>query len=266
MKIDSSNTIAIFVECIFEHASLDRYKSRILLPNPEWLTEQDLQRSMTMIDTIWHMTRHSERLLTPRLPGKKHCYIGFTSLEKTNRVKNYDFFAHMPGKSKTRHTQEIINIWHKNKSLPQIRVQLYGDLSIPQWLKLGKLELYMGFIPEDAYSQLAENFGIHLCTSQMEGFGHYINESRHSAALILTLDAPPMNELIDKDRGLMIPFEKKMAHNQGERFMANEDAIAACIDTALTLSLNQRIELGENSRVRFLEERANFIERINDVL
>jgi hypothetical protein len=236
------------------------------LPNPEWLTDLDLQRAISMIDTIWHMTRHSERLLAPRLPDKKHCFIGFTSLERTNRVKDYGKFAHLPGKSRTRHTQEIINIWHKNKALPNIRVQLYGDLSIPQWLNLGNLELYMGFIQEKEYGELAENFGIHLCPSQMEGFGHYINESRYSAALILTLDAAPMNEMVSKDSGILIPFANKTTHHNGDRFMATEDAIAACIDAALNLSINQRIELGENAKTKFIEDRANFIARLHDAL
>ncbi|GAB9477560.1 hypothetical protein Gpo141_00014651, partial [Globisporangium polare] len=36
-----------------------------------------------------------------------------------------------------------------------------------------------------------------LCTSRMEGYGHYINQARVSGGVILTSDAPPMNELVE---------------------------------------------------------------------
>lgn len=37
---------------------------------------------------------------------------------------------------------------------------------------------------------------IHVCASEREGFGHYINEARAAGALVVSTDHPPMNELI----------------------------------------------------------------------
>lgn len=124
----------------------------------------------------------------------------------------------------------------------------------------------MGFLGDDEYRKLSENFGIHLCTSQMEGFGHYINESRQSSALILTLDAPPMNELITADCGILIPTTSSSPHNSGERYLATEDDIASSVDAALSLSISDRIELGENARKKFHEDRDYFIYRLNNAL
>ena len=51
-------------------------------------------------------------------------------------------------------------------------------------------------LPYDEYTQILNKAGIVLCCSLAEGFGHYINESKYYGNLILTTDAPPMNELI----------------------------------------------------------------------
>ena len=44
---------------------------------------------------------------------------------------------------------------------------------------------------------------VHMCPSLIEGWGQYIDEGRRAKAVVLTLDAPPMNELItDKSNGV----------------------------------------------------------------
>lgn len=37
---------------------------------------------------------------------------------------------------------------------------------------------------------------IHICASEREGFGHYINEARAAGAFIISTDHPPMNEFV----------------------------------------------------------------------
>ena len=47
---------------------------------------------------------------------------------------------------------------------------------------------------------------MHVCCSDAEGFGHYINEGRAHGALVrtVTTDAAPMNELVDESCGLLV--------------------------------------------------------------
>jgi glycosyltransferase involved in cell wall biosynthesis len=46
---------------------------------------------------------------------------------------------------------------------------------------------------------------LHVCPSVREGFGHYLNEARAVGALVVTVDHPPMNELIRPGMGLLVP-------------------------------------------------------------
>ena len=47
---------------------------------------------------------------------------------------------------------------------------------------------------------------VHVCPSSREGFGHYINEARSVSAVIITVDAPPMNEFVtNATSGILIP-------------------------------------------------------------
>jgi len=39
---------------------------------------------------------------------------------------------------------------------------------------------------------------VHIFPSQVEGFGHVINEARSCASVVITTNYPPMNELVDQ--------------------------------------------------------------------
>ena len=51
-----------------------------------------------------------------------------------------------------------------------------------------------------------------MCPSLIEGWGQYIDEGRRAKAVVLTLDAPPMNELIhdrtDSISGVLVKASK----------------------------------------------------------
>jgi hypothetical protein len=259
--------IVVFIERLFEHGKLKSYKRRVLLSNPEWLTENDCLIAKNLISEFWHKTYFGMELLTKIFPEKRHEYIGFTSLHTPTAVHNYDEFSHYSGRSKTRHTQDVLNIWLKNPALPTLSLQSYdGDLSIPEWVHFRNIKLFLGFLDQEDLNLELVKHGIHICTSQMEGFGHYINEARSIGALIITLDAPPMNELIDSSCGIVIPVEQYSAHHSGLRFIAAPEAIKEGIFRALEMPVHIRKSLGEKARDRFVKEQSDFFRRLESVV
>lgn len=53
-------------------------------------------------------------------------------------------------------------------------------------------------------SHLQQSTPLHVCPSEREGFGHYINEARAAGAVVIAPDHPPMNELVNATTGVLI--------------------------------------------------------------
>lgn len=266
IELESFGESAIFIEHVFEHAILTQYKRKILVPNPEWYTSKVKLISGTHVSEIWHKTSFGMSIFEKLHPDKKHGLIGFTSFDLDATVSDYSQFGHFSGKSKTRHTQELMDIWLQEPELPTLNVQFYDKgPEIPEWIRLRNLNIRMGFMAPKELRNIFTQTGIHLCTSQMEGFGHYINEARSIGALIIALDAPPMNELIDAQSGILVKTDKYLSHNHGVKFIASKDAIHAAIKTALGLSETEKFTLGQNAKARYFSEREKFLHAIRSL-
>lgn len=268
--MDDIGRVAIFVERIFAHGFLEGYRQRLLLANPEWTWPRWRGPIAGLIDMILHKSAHSVALLTPLFPAQRHCRIGFSSNDPGRLVSDHALFGHYRGKSTRRHTQSLIDIWQRRGDLPPLYIQAYGtDVAFrsPRWFSDGNLHLRFHFERDEAAHFLsAARTGIHLCTSGTESFGHYINEGRAMEALVLTLDAPPMNELIDNSTGILVPVASSAPLNYGTRYEADESALEAAIDRVLSLAPAQRRAIGQNAREAFLKGQHNFRDGVRELL
>jgi hypothetical protein len=267
-NIEEFGETAIFVERVFYRPYLDNYKTRILIPNPEWIDENTKTVTHEIIDIIMHKTRHSLNVLQPVFPQKEHRYVGFTSLDPCQAVRGYAGFSHFRGKSLKRHTDDILSIWQEKSDLPQLNMQLYGDdvgFKYNGWLEGDNIRIHPSYFHSNAeYFDALAQHGMHLCTSEVEGFGHYLNESRAMSAAIIALDAPPMNELVSEGDGILVPVSHAEPMVFGVRYRADQAAIEHAIDRMLSLNENQRADLGKAARHRFELERQAFEDALRD--
>jgi hypothetical protein len=265
-KLKETGDIAIFLERIFNRDFLKNYSQRIFIPNPEWFLEPSVTVMPRQIDVVWHKSRKSLETFENRHPDIKHYLTGFTSKDPKIQAQDYNSFAHFRGKSQHRNTQKLLNIWSRRPSLPDLRVQLYGadvNVQLPNWMSHGNVHLMMNYYKEHSeyFKALAES-GIHFCTSEVEGFGHYINESRAMGALVISTDGSPMNELIDPAYGFLIQSHHQIEQNAGTRYQVEEDAIENVIEQVLSITPTDRKERGMLARQAFLEDRRQFQNRI----
>jgi hypothetical protein len=151
-----------------------------------------------------------------------------------------------------------------------LSAQAYGPdiaLRLGRWTSDGNIRLFLDYFAShrDYFAELSAG-GIHLCTSATEGFGHYINESRAMAAVVVTLDAAPMNELVTPEFGILVPPTGSKPLNAGFSFDTSADMIEEAIDRVLSLPVAEREAMGRRARQAFEDERSAFFRQFGEAM
>ena len=114
--------------------------------------------------------------------------------------------------------------------------------------------------------------GVHLCASEREGFGHYINEARAVGALVVTTDFPPMNELVDNSTGLVLRpdrTERYAWQTLGEGGDINAfftpQTLARGVQQVVAMPLEHRRQLGARAREAYERDASAFEARMAEL-
>ena len=176
--------------------------------------------------------------------------------------------------------------WLDNPEFPRLTV--VGDLSMSleeyaRVLDAGNIELVPPPVTQPRQDtefrnismaqlhRLQASAGVHLCPSEREGFGHYINEARAVSALVLTSDHPPMNELVTPASGVLVRG-RTMSHKHtvlapfGRLSMKlRKRSICSGVERILRLSTEQRLRKGALARRAFVSDRRHLIANVASV-
>ena len=263
-----SNSHCVFLESIFEHGLLKKYKSSIFIPNPECFVRRDFLKAQK-VNFFWHKTKMSLNLLKPLYQNSSHIFTDFTSYAlNACQPLSYENIVHFRGKSGQRHTKELLDVWARHPEWPQLRVQLYGPdcpFEFHNWLKFNNIFIYLGRMENDQYLKEVSNGGIQLCLSSKEGFGHYINEAKSLGALVITLDAPPMNELISPEMGILVPYINSEPINSGWSYSTNAELIESAVVEVLSMPLSKRKKIGSLAKNDFAIRHNQFFSTIQNI-
>jgi hypothetical protein len=192
--------INIFLEHVRpEYLPLAR--ANVLIPNPEWFNANDSEL-ITALQGVLAKTRHAEAIFRPQLACTQ--FIGFTSRDRRDAdvVRRRAFF-HLAGRSENKNTQPLLELWRRHPEWPMLTV-----VQNPRTAKPGPLaaniDHRVDYLDDEQLRRLQNEHAFHICPSQTEGFGHYLMEALGIGAVTITLDAPPMNELVAPDRGVLV--------------------------------------------------------------
>jgi glycosyltransferase involved in cell wall biosynthesis len=124
-------------------------------------------------------------------------------------------FIHTAGTSVWKGTRELVDCWIMSSGMPQLDVYIddsaYGYLfggSYQRRLDRSRSPVHIehGMLAPQDFSKLTAESAFFMCPSRSEGYGHYINQARASGGVVITTDAPPMNELIvSGEMGVLVP-------------------------------------------------------------
>jgi len=264
--------INIFCE-IADEKWMKRGGKNILIPNPEWYHNKWMSL-IPKFDEIWVKTREAERIFSEY--HDKVYYIGFTSEDHYDETVQKEFEAfHACGKSIAKQTWLVLNTWDTYQHFPcTVLTKLQATNTMLKNKQINRkqyranglthINTQMRGLDQKEFNFRQNKALIHLCPSTYEGFGHYINEARSCGAVVVTTDAAPMNELITEDIGFLLPCEKWRNRELGVDYKVSEQDFKQVIEKVSNTPFEKLVEMGNLARKKFLEDREDFIKRVNE--
>jgi hypothetical protein len=247
------------VNLMLEHVwpqFLHQAACNVLVPNPEWFDRRDLA-FLGSADRIWAKTALAEALFAAR--GSRVVRIGFDSCDRHDgAVAREPRFLHLAGRSPLKGTARLHALWLKHPEWPMLTI--VQDAAPTQ--SASNVSVHHGYLDDEALRTLQNAHRFHVCTSEAEGWGHYIAEAMSVGAVTFTCDAAPMNELIGAERGVLVAAHDGPAHNLATLRLFDERALEAAIERTLALGATLWDATGAAARHWFLDNKHGFEARI----
>jgi len=235
-------------------------KKNYLIPNQERFPKRHIPR-LKHIDKILCKSHHAEEIF--RQLGFPTEYIGFTSPDRNLPEIKPDFnkFFHLAGKSTLKGTETILELWEKHPEWPQLTLIQHKENapeSVPK-----NVTLITDFVSEEKLREMQNSHGVHLCPSRSEGWGHYIVEAMSCGAVVITTDAPPMNEIVTLDTGILLPIKSQEPRHLGISFYVSPLELEASLSALSELTKKEFSKFSDLALLNFQEKEQSFSAKIS---
>jgi len=237
-----------------------------LIPNQEWFrTErthylQEIERVLcktqvavdqfrklhSMVEYLGFSIPGAGQVLTPQ-PGRK-------------RAGSY---IHVAGSSLSKGTLAVIKAWERHPEWPTLT--LVANSSLVEGPLPANIELKKNLSAEEM-KHLWLHASVAVIPSEVEGYGQVLGEAMLAGAVIVTTDAPPMNELVTTSRGYLVPWSEKRPSRLGTRYKVSPEDLESCVLNVLAES-HERIEVKSIKAYQWtLDNHKAFLERFGLLL
>jgi glycosyltransferase involved in cell wall biosynthesis len=230
----------------------------VAVPNPEWFDRRD-RDLIWGVDRVWAKTGHTQHLFAALRPTT---FVGFDSEDRRDTsVPRERQFLHLAGKSRMKGTARLMQAWAQHPHWPALIV-LQDESEALSPAAAGNIDYRVGFLHDAELRRLQNTCRFHLCLSEAEGWGHYIVEALGVGAVVITNDAPPMNELVTAERGCMVRCRPKGRQNEADTVEFDTAAFEAAIERLLGAPETELVRLGAAGRAFFESNHAGFAGRV----
>ncbi len=238
------------------------------IPNPEHSCERDVH-NLKWVDHV--LAKVHDTIGVYESLGCPVTYIGFTSLDRgmgLDSTKKRRAFFHLAGNSQQKGTAALIDLWKKHPEWPPLTILQHPDKKkrMPKTTGVANIRHISAYLDDDSLRTLQNEHRFHLCPSEAEGFGHYIVEALGCGAVTLTTDAPPMNELVEAGRGLLVRYCRKAPQQLGMNHIVCPDNLEEKITEMLALTDDQTKKISQLARDWFESNAIAFRHRLPEVI
>lgn len=158
-------------------------------PDPEWF-DMAWVSFKPLIHQVLCKTHHAVTAFRDWNP----LYVGCTSPDRYLPIPRTATIACFTGHSQYKNAGTLIETWNRYRDLPPLHLYSASHDYRP-FIKTDNIYYTHGYLSDETMCRLQNTHRYHLCISNAEGFGHYINEAMSCDATILTMNGDPMREL-----------------------------------------------------------------------
>jgi hypothetical protein len=235
----------------------------VLLPHPEWFDQRD-RKWLPRLDRAFVLTRHAVPIFESL--GLKTEYTGFTSEDRRDpSVPREHAFFHLAGRSANKGTETLLATWRRHPGWPRLTV-LQSPRAARETVQASNITHRVGYIADAELKRIQNAHRFHLCPSETEGFGHYLVEAMGVGAVVATLDAPPMNEMVTRERGALIAPARTGTQSLATTYFYDEAALEHAVERLLSTSDDELERMGTAARTWFEDNDRAFKSRIAEAV
>ncbi|MBX3703140.1 MAG: glycosyltransferase family 4 protein [Steroidobacteraceae bacterium] len=253
--------VNFFIESVFPEF-LGSARVNCLFVHPEWFREHN-RKHLPRVDFLLCKTPSAVEAFRD-LPVT--ClFTAFTSPDA--RVEGFARSGplrclHLAGQSAVKGSEAVIEAWSRHPEWPHLtvvrRAMRYGGEPAPALAALPNVRYETGYVCESDLRRLQNECEIHVLPSQAEAYGHVIGEAMSCGAVVVTTDAPPMNELVTSDRGVLVRVERTEPMRRSTRNFIDISDLEHKLHQLFDMPVEARAALGRNARAWFEAERTRF--------
>ncbi|MDE2054187.1 MAG: glycosyltransferase [Xanthomonadaceae bacterium] len=231
----------------------------VLMPHPEWFDERD-RGWLPRLDRAFVLTHHATPIF--EAVGLRTEYTGFTSEDRLDAaVPRERAFFHLAGRSSNKGTDTLFATWRRHPEWPRLTV-LQSPRVARALVNAPNITHRVDYIPDAELKRIQNAHRFHLCPSETEGFGHYLVEAMSVGAVTVTLDAPPMNEMVTCNCGALIPPSRTGTQSLATTYFYDESALETVVERLLATPDDELARMSAAARAWFEDNDRAFKVRI----
>jgi glycosyltransferase involved in cell wall biosynthesis len=238
-------------------------RCNIIVPNPEFFDRHD-RSLLQAFDVVWAKTQNTFDIFAGL--AAKSRIIGFDSEDRhLASVNREPKFLHLAGKSRMKGTARLTALWARHPEWPVLTVVQ----SLPQKIAMAvakNIDYRSQFLSDAELKQLQNRNLFHVCTSETEGWGHYIVEAQSVGAIVLATDAPPMHELVTPERGLLIRSSASGRQHLATTYEFDPEDFERIVQASLGMDSTRREHLRAAARQWYVDNKRSFSQRLSAAL
>lgn len=254
--------VNIFIEIIRED-HISHARENWFIPNSEWF-QPEAERALPRIDRVLCKTQDCLNIWSRKVGGRAS-YLGFEASDFFKpEVVRQKKFLHIAGNSVSKNTAAVMDAWRRY-NIPYPLVTIAYRSAVEGLCRNIPNVTHYGRIPQEQLLTLLNECQFHIMPSEYEGYGHALHEGMGCGAIVITTDAPPMNEFFC-DKNLLVPVVRKEPWRQAYRNVVTAEGVLAAVNYAASLTTEQMDQYKQKTRDSFLQERKSFRETLVELV